>query len=257
MTIQPYLIALQFALRPSHAEQKMFGKTDLVHDLSRNLDRARGRRDALASDVTTLTSAIADIEARLSAEKSRRERDRALGDIEAIKKRVRRAASAFAPLVRELCEATEMAAAIVPEAREVNSFLSSVAAEVDTVIDPLLCELDRCMDEVRASYAEQHLPGLEIPTELPRDHRKRRRRFPIWLSRHLLPGYVRHLPHRLLNIATTRDRGFGMGGARKEARDNKTSPTADARHGLVDSGLEIARPVDIGDEPGLFRLPTE
>src|SRR5215813_2165870 len=106
----------RFALRPSHAEQKMFGKTDLVHDLSRNLDRARGRRDALASDVTTLTSAIADIEARLSAEKSRQERDRALRDIEAIKKRVRRAASAFVPLVRELCEATEMAAAIVPEA---------------------------------------------------------------------------------------------------------------------------------------------
>jgi len=234
----------------------MFGKTDLVHDLSRNLDRARGRRDALASDVTTLTSAIADIEARLSAEKSRQERDRALRDIEAIKKRVRRAASAFVPLVRELCEATEMAAAVVPEAREVNSFLSSVATEVDTVIDPLLCELDRCMDEVRASYAEQHLPGLEAPTELPRDHRNRRRRFPIWLS-HGLPGYVRHLPRRLLNIAMIRDRGFGVVSARKEARDNKTSPTADARHGLVESGLEIARPVDIADEPGLFRLPTE
>ena len=31
----------------------MFGKNDLVANLSRNLDRARGKRDALATDVTT------------------------------------------------------------------------------------------------------------------------------------------------------------------------------------------------------------
>ena len=54
----------------------MLGKNDLVDNLSRDLDRARGKRDALASDVTTLTAQIADIEARLSEEKTRRERDR-------------------------------------------------------------------------------------------------------------------------------------------------------------------------------------
>jgi hypothetical protein len=98
---------------------------------------------------------------------------------------------------------------------------------------------------------------LETSTEPPKEHHDRRRRFLIWLSRHSLPAYVRHVRHRLLNIVMIRDRGFGLVGARGEARDNKTSPTADARNGLIDSGLEIARPVDIGDEPGLFRLPTE
>src|SRR6478735_7006934 len=64
------------ALRLSYAEQKMFGKNDLVDNLSRNLDHARGERDALASDVTTLTAQIAEIEARLSDEKNRRDCDR-------------------------------------------------------------------------------------------------------------------------------------------------------------------------------------
>ena len=48
----------------------MLEKNDLVDTLSRNLDRARGKRDALASDVTTLTTQIAEIEARLSEEKN-------------------------------------------------------------------------------------------------------------------------------------------------------------------------------------------
>lgn len=74
----------------------MFGKDDLVDNLSRDLDRARGRRDALASEATTLTAQIAEIEARLSEEKTRRERDRVLGEIEAIKSRIRQAAGAFA-----------------------------------------------------------------------------------------------------------------------------------------------------------------
>src|ERR1700760_5013160 len=120
----------------------MFGENDLVDNLSRDLDRVRGKRDALASDVTTLTAQIAEIEARLAEEKKRRDRNRVLGEIEAIKKRITRAASAFAPVVGELCAATEMAAAVVPEARELNSFLSSVATEIETVVDPLLRELD-------------------------------------------------------------------------------------------------------------------
>ena len=108
----------------------MFGKDDLIDNLSRDLDRARGRRDALASEVTTLTAQIAEMEARLSEEKTRRERDRVLGELEAIKKRIKDATSAFAPAIGKLCEAIERAAAIVPEARELNSFLLSVVAEV-------------------------------------------------------------------------------------------------------------------------------
>ena len=162
----------------------MLGKNDLVDNLSRDLDRARGKRDALASDVTTLTAQIAEIEARLSEEKNRRERDLVLGEIEAIKKRIKQTASAFSPVIHELCEATEIAAAVVPEARELNSFLISVATEVDAVIDPLLRELDRRADAVRVGHAALDLPCLadESPVELPKDDNDRLFRFPKWLS---------------------------------------------------------------------------
>ena len=50
--------------------KQMFGKNDVVDNLSRDLDHARGRRDALASDVSTLSAQIAEIEARLSEEKT-------------------------------------------------------------------------------------------------------------------------------------------------------------------------------------------
>jgi hypothetical protein len=206
--------------------KKMFGKNDLVDNLSRNLDRARGKRDALASDVTTLTAQIAEIEARLSEEKNRRERDRVLGEIEAIKKRIKQAASAFAPVIGELCEATEMAAALVPEARELDGFLLSVATEVDTVIDPLLRELDRRADAVRVGHAALDLPCLanEAPTELPKDNNDRPLRFPIWLAS--LPAFVELARHRLLNIAMIRYRGSGTIGLCGEPRDNKPSPIA-------------------------------
>jgi hypothetical protein len=168
----------------STRSKKMLGKNDLVDNLSRDLDRARGKRDALASDVTTLTAQIAEIEARLSEEKNRRERDRVIGQIEAIKKRIKQTASAFSPVIRELCEATEIAAAVVPEARELNSFLISVATEVDVVIDPLLRELDRRADAVRVGHAALDLPCLadESPVELPKDDNDRLLRFPKWLS---------------------------------------------------------------------------
>ena len=162
----------------------MLGKNDLVDNLSRDLDRARGKRDALASDVTTLTAQIAEIEARLSEEKDRRERDRVIGQIEAIKRRIKQTASAFSPVIRELCEATEIAAAVVSESRELNGFLMSVATEVDAVIDPLLHELDRRADAVRVGHAAPDLPCLadELPVELPKDDNDRLLRFPKWLS---------------------------------------------------------------------------
>ncbi len=166
----------------------MSGENDLVDTLSRDLDRARGKRDALASDVTTLTAQIAEIEARLSEERVRRERNHVLGEIEAIKKRIAQTGKAFTPVISELCEATEMAAAVVPEARELNNFLSSVATEVEAVIDPLLRELDRRADAVRVGHAALDLPRLanEAPTELPKDNSDRLLgllRLPAWLSR--------------------------------------------------------------------------
>ena len=204
----------------------MFGENDLVDNLRRSHDRARGKRDALASDVTALTAQIAEIEARLSEEKNRRGRDRALGEIEAIRKRIKQTASALAPLIVKLCEATEMAAAVVPEARTLDSFLLSVATEVDNVIDPLLRELDRRADEVRVGHAALDLPSLAnaAPTELPKDNNDRLLRFPIWLA--TLPACVEHARHRLVNIAMIRYCGSGMIGLCGGDRDNKPSPIA-------------------------------
>ena len=100
----------------------MFGKSDLVDSLNRDLARARDRRETLASDVTMLTSRIAELEARLSAENERRERERTASEIEEIKKRLRQHYLEFAPVIAWICDATEIAAGIVPEAREVIEF---------------------------------------------------------------------------------------------------------------------------------------
>lgn len=163
----------------------MFGKDDLVDNLSRDLDRARLRRDALASEATTLAAQIAEIEARLAEEKSRRERDRVLNEIEAIKTRIKQAAGAFAPVVDGLSKAVEQASAVVPEARELNSFLVSVATEIDTVLGPLLRELDQRADAVRIGHAMLDLPSpaIEPPIEPSKEANDRLLRFPAWLSR--------------------------------------------------------------------------
>ncbi|MGV7218604.1 hypothetical protein [Bradyrhizobium sp. UFLA05-112] len=163
----------------------MFGKDDLVDNLSRDLDRVRGRRDALASEAETLTAHIAELEARLSDEKKRRERDRVLAELESIKTRIKHAAGAFAPVVDSLCKAIEPAAAVVPEARELNSLLLSVATEIDSVLDPLLRGLDQRADAVRAGHAALDIPSsaIEASIELPKDSNDRLLRFPAWLSR--------------------------------------------------------------------------
>lgn len=171
---------------PVLRSKPMFGKDDLVDNLSRDLDRARGRRDALASEATTLAAQIAEIEARLSEEKKRRERERVLSEVEAIKTRIKQAAGAFGPVVDGLSRAIEQAAAVVPEARELNSFLVSVASEIDSVLDPLLRELDQRADAVRTGQAALDLPSAAIeapPIELPKDTSERLLRFPAWLSR--------------------------------------------------------------------------
>jgi chromosome segregation ATPase len=163
----------------------MFGKDDLLDNLARDLDRARGRRDALASEATTLTAQIAEIEARLSEERKRRERDRILSEIEAIRTRIKQAAGAFAPVVDGLSKAIESAAAVVPEAREFNSFLVSAASEIDSVLDPLLRELDQRAEAVRGGHAALDLPvsAIEAPVEPPKENDDRLLRFPAWLSR--------------------------------------------------------------------------
>src|SRR6516164_3988612 len=61
----------------SKAKQQMLGKSNLVEILSRDLACARNRREALASDVITLTAEIAVLEASLLTENDRRERERA------------------------------------------------------------------------------------------------------------------------------------------------------------------------------------
>jgi phage shock protein A len=77
----------------------MFGKSDLVDSLNRDLARARDKRDALASGVAMLTAQIAELEARLSAENDRRERERAANEIEGVKKQVRDVTSNSRPLL--------------------------------------------------------------------------------------------------------------------------------------------------------------
>jgi hypothetical protein len=162
LAVQSRAPAANPVLRSSHPKwiKQMFGKTDLLEDLSRDLDHARNRRDTLASDVTTLTTRIAELESRLSEEKERRDRERLGGEIEGIRMRLEDTATAFAPVIAELCDATETAATVVLEARELNIFLKQAANEVNTVIDLVLRELHRRAEAVRDGHAAPYLPDL-------------------------------------------------------------------------------------------------
>jgi phage shock protein A len=140
----------------------MFGKSDLVDSLNRDLAQARNKRDALASSVTALTAQIAELEVRLSTENDRRERERAASEIEGIKKRVRDGHLAFAPAIAAIRNATEVAEAIYPEAREFNELLDVIAAEVAKTIDGLLGNLDRRIEALRLEMPQ----ALDRPPEL-------------------------------------------------------------------------------------------
>jgi septation ring formation regulator EzrA len=162
--------------------KQMFG-TDLIDNLSRDLVRTRTKRDALAGEVTTLTAEIAVLETRLSAENDRRERERATSGIERIKKRLNDQHLAFAPVVTEIRDATEMAAAIVPEARELGELLQVVATEVANAIEGLVADLDGRIEALRAGHAAPDLPPtLSKSTETPQDN-DRVLRLPEWLPR--------------------------------------------------------------------------
>ena len=144
----------------------MLGKSDVIDSLSRDLARARDKRDALTSGVTTLTAQIAELEARLSAEADRRERERLASEIEAINKQLKDSAGRFIPMITELRDATAAAAVIAPGAHELHGLLLAVAAEVDAAIVHLLCELDQRVQEVCSSHATPHLPppSLDLPS---------------------------------------------------------------------------------------------
>jgi outer membrane murein-binding lipoprotein Lpp len=135
--------------------KQMFGKSDLVDSLNRDLVQARSKRDAFASSVATLTAQIAELETRLSAENDRRERERAASRIEGIIKRVRDGHIAFAPALAAIRNATEVAETIVPEARELNELLDVIATEVAKTIDGLLDNLDGRIDALRTPELPQ------------------------------------------------------------------------------------------------------
>src|SRR5215471_12760966 len=138
----------------------MFRKTDLIDSLSRELSHARDKRDALASHVTTLTSAIAELEARLSAENDRRERERVVGEIEGIKERLRDFYLAFAHAIAGMRDASVSARAVVPEAPELSNQLVGVATEVANTVDQLLGDLDR----PARLHRNYHSPSMGLPS---------------------------------------------------------------------------------------------
>ena len=145
----------------------MFGKSDLVDSLNRDLAQARNKRDALASSVTTLTAQIAELEVRLSAENDRRERQRAASEIEGIKKQVRDGHLAFAPAIAAICNATEAAETVVPAARELNELLDVIATEVAKTIDGLLDNLDQRIEALRPPQAPNRPPELRLVHAAP------------------------------------------------------------------------------------------
>jgi hypothetical protein len=137
----------------------MFGKSDLVDDLSRDLAHARNKRDALASDVTTLSAQISELEARLSAENDRRERERVEGEIEGLKKRLKHFYLMFAKAIVGMRDVSLSARAIVPEAAELSDLLIEFAAEVANAVDNLSGDLDRRMEAGRTPQLPRPLSG--------------------------------------------------------------------------------------------------
>ena len=147
--------------------RNMFGKSDLVDDLSRDLSRARDKRDALASDVTTLSAQISELEARLSAENDRRERERVEGEIEGLKERLKDFYLMFAKAVVGMRDVSVSARAIVPEAPDLSDLLIRFAAEVANTVDNLMGDLDRRMEALRTP---QLLRPLNGSPGLPQDN---------------------------------------------------------------------------------------
>ena len=159
--------------------KQMFAKSDLVDDLNRDLCRARYKRDALASDVTTLSAQISELEARLSAENDRRERERVEGKIEGLKERLKNFYLMFAKAIVGMRDVSVAARAIVPEAAELSDLLIGFATEVANTVDNLLGDLDRRLEALRTPELPRPLngsPGLPLDND-------RVLRLPEWLPR--------------------------------------------------------------------------
>jgi len=135
----------------------MLGKSDLIEILSRDLACARNKRDAFASDIISLTAEIAVLEASLLTENDRRQRERAASEIERIKKQLNDRYLAFVPTIVGIRGATEMAAAIVPKARELDELLLTIATEVGDAIGDLLGDLDRRIEALRGGQTSPEL----------------------------------------------------------------------------------------------------
>ena len=133
----------------------MLKKGDLVETVSRDLARARNKRDTLASGVITLTAEIAVLEASLLTENDRRERERAASEIERFKKQVNDQYLAFVPTIAGIRGSTEIAVAIAPKARELDELLLATASEVGNAIGDLLSDLDRRIEALRLSQPKQ------------------------------------------------------------------------------------------------------
>jgi hypothetical protein len=65
---------------------------------------------------------------------------------------------AFAPVIAGIRDATEVAAAIVPKARELDQLLRPIATEVGNAIGDLLCDLDRRIEALRVGQVAPELP---------------------------------------------------------------------------------------------------
>lgn len=142
---------------------------DLAEDLSRELDRARSRRNTLTSDVATLDTQIAELEARLSEEQARREHERVEREVEGITKRLEETIAAFAPAIAGLSDAADAAAAIVPEARGLHDFLKAAATEVDASVALVMREVHRRREAVLAgSTASEAPPLVKVAPEPPK-----------------------------------------------------------------------------------------
>lgn len=148
----------------------MFGKKNMVDSLSQDLDRARARRDALATGVTTLSAEIAELEARLSEEKDRRERARAIAEIEQTTNQLADAVRTFAPAVARLRDATAAAGAVVTKAGDLGGFLDAFAAEVSGELESVLSDLRRCAETARTGEATTQLSTPSEPAPRPPHH---------------------------------------------------------------------------------------
>jgi len=161
----------------------MFRKSNLIDSLNRDLDRTRDRRDALASEVTTLTAEIAVLEARISAENDRRERERAANEIDVVKKSVEAQYLSLVPVITAMRDATQAAAAIVPDARDLDDILTVISTEVGNAIDRLLGDLDGRIGVLRAGHAALEPLAPHNDSSASPQNNDRVLQLPEWLPR--------------------------------------------------------------------------